>query len=174
MLRTNMSMQRMTLTVFGLGHLPVAPGTMGSLPPVVLAIVLAMSGASVWAINLCLIVLAVVFASACARFGTEAEQASGEKDPQEIVADEVAGQAIPLLFLPWAVAGEANALMWNLALALTAFITFRAFDIAKPPPVRNVERIGGGPGILLDDVVAGVYALIATQAIVHLILPAVV
>lgn len=162
----------MMLTVFGLGLSPVAPGTVGSLLPAVLAFVLVALGSPMWAINVALIVLCAIFAWACVQFGTEAEHSLGRKDPSEIVADEVAGQALPLLLLPWAVAGEPNAMARNLALVLTAFVTFRFFDIIKPPPVGNMERLGGGTGILLDDVVAGIYALIATQAVARFVLPA--
>jgi phosphatidylglycerophosphatase A len=163
---------RLMLTVFGLGLSPKGPGTVGSLPPVVIALGMVALAAPLWAVDAMLIVLAVVFGWACARYGTQAEQSHGEQDPQFIVADEVAGQVLPLLFLPWAVGGEANAAVWNVALALTAFISFRAFDILKPPPVRNAERIGGGAGILADDLIAGAYAAIATQLIAHFVLPA--
>jgi phosphatidylglycerophosphatase A len=56
-------------------------------------------------------------------------------------------------------------------LAITAFVMFRAFDIAKPPPARGWQRMTGGWGILIDDVIAGVYALIATQVVARIALP---
>ena len=77
---------------------------------------------------------------------------SGKKDPSEVVIDEVAGQLITLIGVP---------LNWKYALA--SLILFRAFDIVKPPPVRNLEALPGGLGIMMDDVAAGFYAL----AIVH-------
>jgi phosphatidylglycerophosphatase A len=73
---------------------------------------------------------------------------SGRKDPQFVVIDEVAGQAITLLFSP---------IGWRYA--LTAFILFRLFDITKPFPVRQLEHLPAGWGIVLDDVGAGLYAL---------------
>ncbi len=76
----------------------------------------------------------------------------GKKDPSEVVIDEVAGQLIALIAVP---------VDWKYALA--SLILFRAFDIVKPPPVRNLEALPGGVGIMLDDVAAGFYAL----AIVH-------
>jgi phosphatidylglycerophosphatase A len=76
----------------------------------------------------------------------------GKKDPSEVVMDEVAGQLIALIAVP---------LNWKYALA--SLILFRAFDIVKPPPVRNLEVLSGGFGIMMDDVAAGLYAL----AIVH-------
>lgn len=161
----------MMLTAFGLGLAPKAPGTIGSLPPVMLALILVWLAAPLWVVNIALLALGILFGWACVRFGAFAERSLGEKDPSEIVADEVAGQVLPLLFLPWMVGGEERAMIWNVALAATAFITFRLFDITKPPPVRRTERLGGGTGILVDDIVAGVYALIATQLAALLLLP---
>jgi phosphatidylglycerophosphatase A len=80
---------------------------------------------------------------------------AGKKDPQFVVIDEVAGQLIALIAVP---------LAWKSFLA--AFILFRAFDIVKPPPVRQLEAIPEGAGIVLDDVAAGLYAF----GIVHLLL----
>jgi phosphatidylglycerophosphatase A len=77
-------------------------------------------------------------------------QQSGVEDPSHVVIDEVAGQAIALIAAP--VVG------WKYALA--AFILFRVFDIVKPPPVRQLERLPGGLGIMMDDVAAGVFALV--------------
>lgn len=164
-------MRRMLLTVFGLGLSPKAPGTIGSLPPVAIALALVWLAAPLWMVNITLLLIGIIFGWACVRFGTLAERSLGEKDPQEIVADEVAGQVLPLLFLPWMVGGQDDAMVWNIALAATAFITFRLFDITKPPPVRATERLGGGTGILVDDIVAGVYALIVTQLVALLVLP---
>jgi phosphatidylglycerophosphatase A len=78
------------------------------------------------------------------------------KDPQFVVIDEVAGQWITLLFAPVA---------WKTMLA--GFILFRGFDIVKPPPVRQLERLPEGTGIVVDDVAAGVYALAVLQLLIH-------
>ena len=86
-------------------------------------------------------------------------------------ADEVAGQAITLLFLPWRAPGEPGALAFNLTLAALAFLAFRAFDITKPPPARSLERLPGGWGILVDDLIAGAMALVVVQLIARLALP---
>jgi phosphatidylglycerophosphatase A len=80
----------------------------------------------------------------------------GRKDPSCVVVDEVAGQLIALAGVP---------LHWNSLLA--AFILFRAFDIIKPPPVRRLEDIPEGAGIVLDDVGAGLYALGAVHLLMH-------
>jgi phosphatidylglycerophosphatase A len=88
---------------------------------------------------------------------TAAAKASGVKDPQFVVIDEVAGQWITLLFAPVA---------WKTLLA--GFILFRGFDIGKPPPVRQLEKLPWGTGIVLDDVAAGFYALAVMQLLLHL------
>jgi phosphatidylglycerophosphatase A len=81
----------------------------------------------------------------------------GKKDPSEVVLDEVAGQLIALIAIP---------LDWKYVLA--SLILFRGFDIVKPPPVRQLERVSGGAGIMLDDVAAGLYALAFAHVLVRL------
>jgi phosphatidylglycerophosphatase A len=88
---------------------------------------------------------------------TQVSRASGKKDPQFVVIDEVAGQLIALIAAP---------LKWKTFLA--GFILFRGFDINKPPPVRQLEKLPEGTGIVLDDVAAGLYALIVMQLLTHL------
>jgi phosphatidylglycerophosphatase A len=86
---------------------------------------------------------------------TAVARASGLKDPQFVVIDEVAGQLIALIGVP---------VTWKSL--LVGFILFRVFDMFKPPPVRQLERLPEGYGIVIDDVAAGLYAL----AIMHLLL----
>jgi phosphatidylglycerophosphatase A len=81
----------------------------------------------------------------------------GKKDPAEVVVDEVAGQLIALIAIP---------IHWKSA--LVALILFRVFDIVKPPPVRNLEALPRGWGIMMDDVAAGFYALVVMQVLVRL------
>ena len=83
-------------------------------------------------------------------------RASGLKDPQFVVIDETAGQLITLVGAP---------LGWKTFLA--GFILFRAFDITKPPPVRQLERLPEGTGIVVDDVGAGVYGWVVMQLLLH-------
>jgi phosphatidylglycerophosphatase A len=83
-------------------------------------------------------------------------RASGLKDPQFVVIDETAGQLITLIGAP---------LGWKTFLA--GFILFRAFDITKPPPVRSLERLPEGTGIVVDDVGAGIYGWIVMQLLLH-------
>lgn len=82
---------------------------------------------------------------------------AGIKDPSAVVADEVAGQLIALIAAP---------VDWKYALA--GLILFRAFDIVKPPPVRNLEALPGGWGIMMDDVAAGIYTLFLVQMLLRL------
>jgi phosphatidylglycerophosphatase A len=132
-------------TWFGAGLAPRAPGTVGSLASLVLWAPLVLGGSSWWAR---LLVVVAVFA-----FGVVAAQrvvdVRGE-DPQVVVIDEVAGMGVALLLAPPTV--------WSL---IAGFVLFRIFDIAKPWPVSWADRrVGGGVGVMLDDVLAGVYALL--------------
>lgn len=159
------------LHVGGLGHAPIASGTFGSLPPVVLAILLVQLGQPHWLINLCLILLGIAFSIACIRFGALAEATWGRKDPGQVVADEVAGQCVALFGLPWMAPDAEGALGWNLILAIGAFLAFRFFDILKPPPARNLEKLQGGLGILVDDLITGAMALVVMQILARGLLP---
>jgi len=87
---------------------------------------------------------------------TQVARASGVKDPQFVVIDEVAGQFIALIAVP---------LAWKTFLA--SFILFRSFDIVKPPPVRQLEALPEGVGIMADDVAAGLYALLGMHLLLH-------
>ena len=87
---------------------------------------------------------------------TRVAGASGLKDPQFVVIDEVAGQLITLIAIP---------VSWKSL--LLGFILFRGFDIVKPPPVRQLEHLPEGTGIVVDDVGAGLYALAVMQILRH-------
>jgi phosphatidylglycerophosphatase A len=132
-------------TWFYLGYAPKGPGTAGSLGALVIAgglhAYLGISG--IWLAFLGVLLIAPAIWAA----GRMAKD-TGSKDPQIVVVDEVVGQWITL-------AGATN-MTWISVLA--AFALFRLFDIWKPPPVRQLERIPGGAGIVLDDAMAGIYA----------------
>jgi phosphatidylglycerophosphatase A len=167
-------MNRFRLTMLhvgGLGHAPIASGTFGSLPPVVMVIILVQLGQPDWLVNLCLVLLGITFSIACIRFGELAEATWGRKDPGQVVADEVAGQCVALFALPWRAPGTDGALAWNLTLAVVAFLAFRFFDILKPPPARSLERLRGGFGILVDDLITGLMALVLMQLLARVLLP---
>jgi phosphatidylglycerophosphatase A len=136
-------------TFFGAGLGKPGPGTWGSVATVLLWSLFAWLAHPTPQILLygllLLIVLALVLGIPAA---TIVARESGRKDPQFVVIDEVAGQAITLLFMP------AN---WHGA--LIALILFRLFDITKPFPIRRIEKLPEGWGIVLDDVAAGLYAL---------------
>ena len=130
-------------TWFGCGFFPIAPGTVGSAAAIGIAWLLAQAGFG----NLHFLVLsfALLYPAIWAA-GVVAAQL-GKKDPGPVVADEVAGQWLTL----------AGALRFNWQTFVIAFLLFRFFDILKPPPIRLIERVPGGSGIVLDDMMAGAY-----------------
>ena len=136
-------------TFFGAGLGKPGPGTWGSVAAVLLwavaARVVNLDPHTLLGSLLGAIALALVFGVPAA---TIAARESGRHDPGFVVVDEVIGQWITLLFCPpdW-------------AHALIALILFRLFDITKPFPVRRLERLPAGWGIVFDDVAAGLYAL---------------
>lgn len=131
-------------TWFGCGYSPSAPGTVGSLAAIVIAWLLARAGFGAWQF----VMLTLVLLYPAIRAAGTVAMESGGKDPQVVVVDEVLGQWITL-------AGAAKFDWITLALA---FGLFRLFDIWKPFPIRRIEAIPGGAGIVLDDIGAGVYA----------------
>lgn len=167
---------RLAVTALGLGRLRPAPGTWGSLPPVAVAIALLASGAPDWSVSLLMSAGAVAASVACLRFGDRAEAEFSGKDPSSVVIDEVAGQCVALLWLPWSrLAGDpvlGAMSQRQFLLAIAAFLLFRAFDIVKPPPARGLQRLRGGTGILVDDLIAGAYALGASWLVAWWLLSA--
>ena len=150
-------MKRLLTSCFGLGFLPGAPGTFGSLPPAIVFLVL--SYFSMPAVFLLIVLLALVFAGSfvCIRYSPFVTERAGKQDPREIVADEFAGQAMTfLLILPFLSRIEGGVSVCVISIA--GFGLFRLFDIFKPFPVGRLERVSGGWGILADDLAAGVYA----------------
>jgi len=144
-------------TFFGIGHLRPGSGTWAAG-----ATVLLWWGASRW-IPAAWLLPAIVIASAAVTLigipvSSVVARESGVKDPGFVVIDEVAGQLIALIGAP---------LDWKYLLA--GFILFRSFDIVKPFPLRRIERLPGGTGIMLDDVGAGLYALVLLQLWLHFI-----
>ncbi|MGA1223031.1 MAG: phosphatidylglycerophosphatase A [Phycisphaerales bacterium] len=148
----------------GLGLLRPAPGTWGSLPPVAIACALALLHTDPRVIDMTLAAIGLVFGLSCLAFGERAEARFGKKDPGAVVADELAGQSLALMWLPWSGGNERI-----IATAAIAFFAFRFFDIVKPPPARGWQRFPAGFGILIDDLVAGLYALVATQVLVRIL-----
>jgi phosphatidylglycerophosphatase A len=147
----------LSIATCGVGYLPLAPGTFGSLVGLGIFLLLTRltAGATLVAVVLALIV-AVTLAGIWA--GTRIEQLSGRKDPGKVVVDEVAGQMIALF--PLALFSH-----WSTGLVILSFILFRFFDIVKPYPANRLQELDGGVGIMFDDLVAGVYGAVVVLII---------
>ena len=144
-----------------MGYAPVAPGTFGSAGAAgvyALAVIALPTPSCVFGV---MSLVAIFFSVVCVKLGPFTEKAFGKKDPSQCTSDEWAGQAVTLLGLPIAAGG-----MW--ITCLVGFGMFRLFDITKPPPVRQLERLPQGWGVLVDDLAAGVYANIAAHLILRL------
>ncbi len=138
---------KMIASFFGAGYSPVAPGTAGSVGG--LLIYLAVRD------NAALYGLALVSVFALGMWSCgKAEEIFGGKDSPRIVIDEVCGMLLSLFLVPK-----------GFYPAVAGFILFRLFDILKPFPARRVERLAGSSGIMLDDIVAGLYTNIIMQAV---------
>ena len=138
-------------TWFGCGYAPLAPGTAGSLAALAIAILLVRYAGRqpLWFAAL------VVITTAPAIWAADVTaRALEQKDPGLVVVDEVLGQWLAL-----AGARSLNVKSW-----LGAFVLFRLFDIWKPVPVRNLEKLPGGAGIVADDLMAGLYAALVLWA----------
>ena len=145
-------------TFLGIGHLKPGPGTWASAVTVLLWWV-----ACQWLLPAQWQLMAAIAASIAITLvgiphSTVVARESGRKDPGFVVIDEVAGQMIALIGVP---------LHWKYLLA--GFILFRSFDIVKPFPLRRLEALPEGTGIMVDDVGAGLYALALLQIWLHFI-----
>jgi phosphatidylglycerophosphatase A len=144
-------------TFFGIGHLQPGSGTWAA------AVTIALWwAASMWLPSAWLVPAAIGISALVTLIGippsTVVAHESGIKDPGFVVIDEVAGQMIALIAVP---------VNWKYMLA--GFILFRSFDIVKPFPLRRLEALPGGTGIMMDDVGAGLYALALLQIWLHFI-----
>jgi phosphatidylglycerophosphatase A len=125
---------------FGVAMMPVVPGTFGTLAAIPFAVAAAYLSPVAGACVLFFFILLALWVSG------RSAKALEKEDPAEVVIDEVVGLLMTLFLLP--------ATGFNLCLG---FVLFRLFDILKPFPIRKLERVGGGAGIVLDDLLAGVY-----------------
>ena len=124
-----------------MGRAPLAPGTVAS----------ALTAAALWLLQLSPLVLAgvgVLVTVVGTWAADEAERALGRKDPGAIVVDEVAGMIVAVLGVPL-----------TLPVLAAGFLLFRVFDVVKPFPANVSQRLGGGVGVMIDDLIAGAYAL---------------
>ena len=151
---------KLLLSGFGTGYLPIAPGTWGSAAVVGIYLLAGWRRPDQTVLLAILAVIAVLSSIACVAFGRLGEMVWNKKDPSECVADEWAGQAVALMWMPLLPR------MGFLGLAIVAggsFVAFRMFDIFKPPPARQLEKLPRGWGVLLDDIAAGIYANLVVQ-----------
>jgi len=164
----------LAIATCGVGYLPIAPGTIGSLVGVGLYLAvwgglyqLFEANAARGRLNLlyvftpqlaAMLLLIFIVSMAGIWAATRAEKAAQKKDPSIVVIDEVAGQMIALLSGPFWIH-----VWWSI---LSAFILFRLFDIWKPYPIRRLEALESGLGIMADDLLAGVYALIVNSLLI--------
>ena len=129
-----------------IGYAPFAPGTFASLAAFLVYVILKPSAG----LNLFILLLVVPLGIVSSHYG---EIMLNEKDSKHIVIDEVCGYFVSVLFIPF-----------NVGYALAAFFLFRIFDILKPFPIRYVEKnFKGGKGVVVDDIIAGIYANLVLQ-----------
>ena len=164
----------LAISTCGVGYFPIAPGTMGSLVGVGLylslwagsyrvleanALVKRITLMHIWTPQMAFM-LVVIFLVTMAGIwaATTTEKLLQKKDPSIVVIDEVAGQMIALLSGPFWLHT-----WWSI---VTAFLLFRAFDIWKPYPIRKLEGLESGLGIMADDLAAGAYALIVNSVLI--------
>ena len=141
------------VSVFGIGFIPIASGTFGSLAGLIIGYALNLINYNLFFITIPILFILGVIAS------NKYQKLTGEKDSSVIVVDEVVGQLIAMMFV-----------MDNLILVFISFIIFRIFDIFKPWPASYADtKMSGGLGVMLDDVFAGIYAAILIYLIRYLI-----
>jgi phosphatidylglycerophosphatase A len=137
-------------TFFYIGYLPLIPGTFGSIAGVSLYYLLKDS-ISIYTIFSCILIILGFLVSG------PAERILNKKDARCIVIDEVCGMLLSLIFLPY-----------DIKIVVLAFILFRILDALKPFPSDRLQRLKGGPGIMADDLVAGLYTNIILQIVLKL------
>jgi phosphatidylglycerophosphatase A len=163
----------LALATCGVGFFPIAPGTLGSLVGVALFLSIHRAADSVLvpyalahhlyyftleSIQLALMLVVILIVTLAGIWAaSRAETVLNRKDPGAVVIDEVAGQMIALLSASFFIAGA-----WSI---VSAFILFRIFDIWKPYPIRRLESLESGLGVMADDVAAGLYAAIANSVL---------
>ncbi len=157
-------LRKTIVTGMGTGYLPVAPGTWGSLAVCGIFLAIAMLAPADHPICMAgtMLVVALLASVGCVALGRWTEKCFGRKDPSQCTVDEWAGQAIALCAMP-----AASSHLQRLMIVGVAFVAFRVFDIVKPPPARQLERLPRGWGVLLDDVAAGIYANVVAQVVLR-------
>jgi phosphatidylglycerophosphatase A len=159
------------VTVGGLGFFRPFPGTWGSMPAAGAAWVLLLFRAPDLVYHGAMAAITLCFSLVCVALGPWAEAKFGRKDASPIVADEMAGQALTLALLSDVALRPGWTWPWQTGAVAAGFVLFRIFDILKPPPAQQIQRVRGGWGVLLDDIFAGLYALGALHAILYFVGP---
>jgi len=163
-----MDWKRRIATCFGLGWLPVAPGSWGSLPPAIVFGLLVYSGVPGWITTAVMAVFLVVGCVACVLFAPASVAFHGKDDPGEVVVDEFAAQALTFLAVPLVISRNPSG--WeSLILAGIGFFAFRVLDILKPWPIRELEHLPDGWGVLADDLAAGSLSAILVLIVMKLL-----
>lgn len=136
------------------GYIPFASGTVATLLAV--GLFYPFNRLNAWSLpaGLVFVIVVIAISGVAVALSEVAERTYGEKDSHKIVIDEIAGFFVAMAFVPF---------QWPHVLA--AFVLFRFFDVAKPPPIRRLQALHGGWGIVIDDLLAGAYACI----IIHLL-----
>lgn len=144
-MKVSSSVYKNVATLGPVGYVPGAPGTIGTLAALLLLLLLKPS-APVFAVLIVLTSAVGVVASG------KAERILGKKDSSHIVIDEVAGYFFAMAFLPQ-----------TTVYFIASLVLFRVFDILKPPPIRQLQHLSGGLGVMADDIVAGILANVILQ-----------
>lgn len=160
MMQIQNSTDRLALAIStcGVGLIPFAPGTFGALVGLVIfyGLFIACKAAPQY-FQASLILVSVIVSALGIWAGNRGEKIFGEKDAQRIVVDEVAGQLISfILIAPLLVAELSNPTV----IIILGFLLFRAFDIFKPYPIKQLQDLPAGLGVMFDDIVAGIYAAV--------------
>ena len=148
----------LAISTCGVGLIPFAPGTFGALVGVVIFYSLFLACKSSPQYFQVVVIIASLIVTTLGIWASNfGEKIFGEKDAQRIVVDEVAGQLISyILIAPMLIAEITRP--WRII--FLGFLLFRAFDIFKPYPIRKLEKLGDGLGVMADDVLAGIYAAV--------------
>ena len=155
-----MKIREFLFTAFYAGYSPLAPGTMGTLVAMAVYVIenLIFNNIDPVKLNLFNFIFLLIIIYPSIKLADSAEKFYNTKDPQQVVIDEVLGYWTGVLFIPF-----------SFSYAVMAFIFFRLFDITKPFPIHSFESLPGGLGIIMDDIIAGIYTLACMHIIVYLL-----
>ena len=147
----------LAIATCGIGYIPIVPATFGSALGVCIYLIIGLVEAQFLiptaGVHLAVMLIVVAAVSAAGIWAsTRTERVLGEKDPRPVIVDEIAGQLLTFLLVPFAT---------SLLAILAGFVLFRIFDILKPYPAHRLESLKSGVGIMADDLMAGLYGALA-------------